>query len=136
MDKRSIEEGRRQRELERAERAQRGESVHSTGSAAASRTNASSTAAVAAAPPARGQDYRSAGRRERSPEPYRRPRNGRGEHVDHGMSRGGDAGDQNQEGKGEEEDDGGEEDDDDEPDAMAAMLGFGGFGTTKVSRGL
>lgn len=52
------------------------------------------------------------------------------------MSRGGDAGDQNQEGKGEEEDDGGEEDDDDEPDAMAAMLGFGGFGTTKVSRGL
>lgn len=50
----------------------------------------------------------------RSPEPYRRPRNRDGEHIDPDAE-GGD----------------GEDEEDEEAAAMAAM-GFGGFGSTKV----
>ncbi|GHJ89979.1 hypothetical protein NliqN6_6381 [Naganishia liquefaciens] len=83
LDRRAIEEGRRQRELERAMRAQNEQE---------------------------GEPSRSV---TRSPEPYRRPRNRDGEHIDPDAE-GGD----------------GEDEEDEEAAAMAAM-GFGGFGSTK-----
>ena len=124
MDKRSIEEGRRQRELERAQRAQRGESVHSAGSGAGGRDG---TPGAGAAQPGRQSERRREDRRDASPEAYRRPRNQRGEHVDAQAPRDDQGDDERRE---EEEDDDGMED---AQDDMAAMLGFGGFGSTKVS---
>ncbi|KAG7530360.1 hypothetical protein FFLO_05076 [Filobasidium floriforme] len=120
LDKKSIEEGRRQRELERAQRAQRGESVHS---ASGSATGPPGTPNFSS----RQQDHRRD--RERSPAPYRRPRDQRGEHVDKGPMR--EDRSKSEEGEGRDEE---EEDDGDmaaEEDEMAAMLGFGGFGSTK-----
>lgn len=88
-------------------------------------------------PPIPGQGPSSGARRGTSPAPYRRPRNGRGEHLDTPRTFSGQEAEGDESGLKEEDDkdreEGEEEEEGGEEDAMAAMLGFGGFGSTKVS---
>jgi hypothetical protein len=109
MDRRAIEEGRRQREMERAQRAQKIEEGGDRKSASLSPSNYANC--VHDIPFA----FTASRSVTRSPEPYRRPRNRDGEHADPDAE-------------------GGEEEDEEDAEAAAmAAMGFGGFGTTKVS---
>lgn len=147
MDRREIEEGRRQRELERMQATSsdsRGMSREPERVAASGRTDFGSVARMrltscpAHRPPARDQ-------------PFRRPRDAQGNPISlsaqanaeeerrryEQREREQEAKERSQERQLAEDraaggDDGGEEKDE-EQEALAAMLGFGGFGTTKVS---